>query len=191
LGHDAATDAEIEAAAGLTGLWPVLERNQPQAPLEAPMGASGAGFSGGERRLFAITRALLRCPRILLLDEPTTGIDAIAVEALERCIRGIRAGLSVIMVEHHLEFAGRLADEICCLEDGVFTAIGAPADLAARPGLYATLLAARRGIDLDQMEIESVPMPRLGRSPGAAPGIPTGIPLGLPIGGRLGGRAKS
>jgi ATP-binding cassette subfamily C protein len=162
LGKDGASDAEIEDAARRTGLWPVLERNDPHRPLDAPMGPTGQGLSGGERRLFAVTRALLRSPRILLMDEPTTGIDAIGVDLLERCLREACAGMTVIMVEHHLEFIERMADEVCCLEAGRFTAAGPPAELAEGDTIFARLLRVRRGLaSTDTLDIATVPLPRL------------------------------
>ncbi|HKM61882.1 MAG TPA: ABC transporter ATP-binding protein [Acidisphaera sp.] len=172
LARDDATDAEIEAAARTTDLWPILERNAPRAPLDAPMGPTGQGLSGGERRIFAVTRALLRRPRVLLLDEPTTGIDAMGIDMLERCLRAACRGMTVIMVEHNLDFIERMADEVCCLEAGRLTATGPTAEMAAGDTLFAQLLRIRRGLATTEgMTIETVALPKLG-----APPIPMPMP---------------
>ncbi len=170
LGDANATDTAIEAAAQQTGLWPVLVRNHATAPLDAQMGPTGQGLSGGERRLFAITRALLRRPRILLLDEPTTGIDAIGVDLLEGCLRQACHGITIVMVEHNLEFIERMANEVVCLEAGAFTAVGPPAVLAAGDTLFARLLQIRRGLgSTESLEIETVKRPVLGAMPARPP----------------------
>jgi ABC-type multidrug transport system ATPase subunit len=102
------------------------------------------GLSGGERRLLAVTRALLLSPSILLLDEPTTGIGAISRSELSGVLREACKGLTVLLVDHDMEFVVQFADQICCLENGVFVDIGPPADLAARPGLFHDLVQASR-----------------------------------------------
>ncbi|WP_048862628.1 hypothetical protein, partial [Acidisphaera rubrifaciens] len=89
--------------------------------------------------------------------------DAIGVELLERCLRAACAGMTVIMVEHHLEFVRRMADEVCCLEDGRFATVGPPALLAQGTSLFARLLQVRQGLgSTDGLDISSVPRPVLG-----------------------------
>ncbi len=70
-----ATDAEINTAAELTGLDAVLKKSMGVDALGKPF-AAGAGLSGGQKKLFALTRCLLRKPSVLFLDEPTTGMGA-------------------------------------------------------------------------------------------------------------------
>jgi ATP-binding cassette subfamily B protein len=188
--HDA-TDAEIEAVCRQTGLWDVLAGLAPDRPLDTMLSrTAGQGLSGGERRLFAITRALLCRPAILLLDEPTTGIDRLAVQALADRLPALLAGLTVIVVEHDMGFVARIADEVCCLEDGRFAETGPPARLAASLSLFQRLSEAQQGLSTTaDLTIESVRLPRLddmhlhdGRKPEGlakpgfiAPGlIPTG-----------------
>ena len=137
-----ATDAELEAVCRRTGLWQVLKKAAgPDCPLDYHLPkASSEGLHGAQRRLLAVTRAFLLQPTILLLDEPTTGIDDIGRAQLAAILREICRGLTVIMVDHDVVFISQFADYICCLEQGKFTDVGSPAELASRPGLFHVLL---------------------------------------------------
>ncbi|MBI4618051.1 MAG: ABC transporter ATP-binding protein [Planctomycetes bacterium] len=150
-----ATDEEFENALRRTGLWDVLVRVTPpgKGPLDYPLPrAIGEGLSGGQRRILGVTRALLWKPRILLLDDPTTGIDAIGKRELEAVLREIAREVTVLLVDHDIEFVCRMADEICCLEAGGFVEVGPPAELAGRQGYLARLLAAARAADTETEE---------------------------------------
>jgi ABC-type multidrug transport system fused ATPase/permease subunit len=119
-----ATDPEIEAACKSTGIWDVLKRGAGERnPLDAVL-SEEVKLSGGEQKLFAVTRGLLRRPRVLLLDEPTAGLDADAIAELARTLKPVLAGQTVILVDHRMGFVAELADEVCCLEKGKFTAVG-------------------------------------------------------------------
>ena len=138
-----ATDAELEEVCRRTGLWQVLE--QAAGPDISPLDyhlpkASSEGLHGAQRRLLAVTRAFLLQPTILLLDEPTTGIDDIGRAQLAAILREICQGLTVLLVDHDVAFISQFADYICCLEQGKFTDVGSPVELASRPGLFRVLL---------------------------------------------------
>ena len=138
-----ATDAELEEVCRRTGLWQVLEKaaGPDIYPLDYHLPkASSEGLHGAQRRLLAVTRAFLLHPTILLLDEPTTGIDDIGRAQLAAILREICQGLTVILVDHDVAFISQFADYICCLEQGKFTDVGSPAELACRPGLFRDLL---------------------------------------------------
>lgn len=142
-----ATDAELEEVCRRTGLWPVLEQAAGGhcRPLDYRLPrAASEGLSGGQRRLLAVTRALLLRPQILLLDEPTTGIDALGRAQVAQVLREACRGLTVLIVDHDLEFISHFADWVCCLEEGRFTLTGPPEELAAQPGLFRDLLEASR-----------------------------------------------
>jgi len=186
LAAEAAGDAEIEAVARAVGLWPALVRLGGEAPLDHPLPrVIGQGLSGGERRLFAVARMLLRRPAVLLLDEPTTGVDAMSIGELLTGLRQACAGVTVVMVEHNLDVVRGLADVVCCLEDGRIVDRGSPGELAARPSLFSRLLAARDRVGgVEGLEIESVAMPVAGA------GDPWGAPAALsrPVPIRQGGK---
>ena len=156
-----ATDAAMEAACRSADLWPALERIAPDDPLATPVPrmAGKSGLAGGERRRLAIARALLAEPHILLLDEPSTGIDAVSVGKIVEAIRRATAGRTVILVDHDMELVGALADQIVCLEDGRFADIGTPAELLARPTLFAKLSQAKKAYaDTSEFDVTSVPV---------------------------------
>jgi ATP-binding cassette subfamily B protein len=140
-----ATDAEIEAASRRTGLWDVLVKETPSGgdPLSYMVSRQeGVGLSGGQRRMLAVTRALLLEPTVLLLDEPTTGIDPIGRHDIYETLAKACAGLTVIVVDQDMNFISHFAQLVCCLENGKFVDIGTPEELMARPSLFKRLSEA-------------------------------------------------
>ncbi len=140
-----ATDAEIEAVCRRTGLWDVFlkETSKGDDPLSYPVSRQDdVGLTGGQRRIFAVSRALLLKPTVLLLDEPTTGVDPIGRHEILETLSKACAGLTVLVVDQDMNFIARFADQICCLEEAKFADIGSPAELSARPSLFARLSQA-------------------------------------------------
>ena len=99
-------------------LFPVLRRM---------MGRRGGDLSGGQQQQLAIARALVMRPRLLVLDEPTEGIQPSVVKDIERAIRTLREGgdMAILLVEQYFEFAQRLADRFAVLNRGEVVASGA------------------------------------------------------------------
>ncbi len=89
-------------------------------------------LSGGMRRRLLIARALVHRPRLVLLDEPTVGLDPQVRQELWALIDGLRTeGVSILMSTHYIEEAERLADTVVIMSGGRAVATGPPAELIA------------------------------------------------------------
>lgn len=143
-----ATDGEIEAVCRETGLWDMLMRASGGRPLDYLLPRDMAqGLSGGQRRLLAVSRALLYKPSVLLLDEPTAGLDNLTLHTLTQFIKRASAGMTVLVIDHDIEgFISRVADHICVLDGGRIVASGTHAQLMSQDGLYRKLGEASSAI---------------------------------------------
>jgi ATP-binding cassette subfamily B protein len=101
-------------------------------------GQKGRRLSGGQRQRIAIARAMIRDAAVLVLDEPTTGLDADAEQQILAPLRRLMSGRATILVSHNLR-ATRLATRLVLLEKGRLVAQGLHADLLARSERYASL----------------------------------------------------
>jgi lipooligosaccharide transport system ATP-binding protein len=89
-------------------------------------------LSGGMRRRLLIARALVHQPRLVLLDEPTVGLDPQVRQELWALIDGLRSeGVSILMSTHYIEEAQRLADQVTIMHHGRVVAVGPPMGLIA------------------------------------------------------------
>ena len=137
-GRPDATDAEIELAA---------ERAQAAGFIaELPngydtrVGERGLTLSGGQRQRVAIARALLADPRILVLDDATSSVDASTEQAIKTALREVMAGRTTFVIAHRLSTIA-LADDIVVLEGGTVVARGTHGQLLDRSELYAEIAA--------------------------------------------------
>jgi urea transport system ATP-binding protein len=89
----------------------------------------GGDLSGGQQQQLAIGRALMGKPRLLLLDEPTEGIQPSIVKSIEAVIAGLKGRMSILLVEQYYDFARSLADRYVVLNRGSVVAAGAGADM--------------------------------------------------------------
>jgi sodium transport system ATP-binding protein len=96
------------------------------------------GFSQGQRLKTALARALVHGPRNLVLDEPTNGLDVMAVRALRALLRQLRdAGHCVLFSSHVMHEVSELCDEVIVIADGTVIAAGTPGEIRARTGTGA------------------------------------------------------
>jgi ATP-binding cassette subfamily C protein CydC len=118
---------QIHAAVAAAQLAPFIA-GLPQG-LNTWLGEGGVLLSGGEARRVAIARALLADRPILILDEPTEGLDAATAQSLMRALGHLMEGRSVLLITHRLEGLAALVDERVTLQDGKIT--------ATMPGTFA------------------------------------------------------
>ncbi len=122
-----------------TGFAP-LRRSQRSIPddifslfpvLQTMLGRRGGDLSGGQQQQLAIARALVTRPKILVLDEPTEGIQPSIIKDIGRAIKYLRdsTGMAILLVEQYLDFCRELADQVYIMDRGAFVHEGPPETL--------------------------------------------------------------
>jgi lipopolysaccharide export system ATP-binding protein len=92
----------------------------------------GAALSGGERRRVEVARALVLEPKFMLLDEPFSGIDPIAVGEIQKVVEQLRArGIGIVVTDHNVRETLSICDRAYIIKDGTILREGAPAAIAA------------------------------------------------------------
>ena len=145
--YDKLTPMEyLEFVAGLWGIDPAI--SEPSAHdllvslgLERHLHERCEGFSKGMRQKVALAGALVHDPRLIILDEPLTGLDAVSARHVKGLLQErVHAGCTVIMTTHILEVAERMADRIGVIASGRLVAEGTLAELRQQNGAGDTSL---------------------------------------------------
>jgi len=129
-GEGDAREAELLRALRVAGLGPQLDRGE--LGLNTELGSNGAGLSGGQRQMLALARVLHQTSDLMLLDEPTLGLDRQAQEGFLAALPGLKDGRCVVVATHSAELI-QACDRVLVLERGRVVADAPPQRLLA-PG---------------------------------------------------------
>jgi ATP-binding cassette subfamily B protein len=151
-GRPDASDEEIIGAAMAANANEFIQR-LPDG-YDTMVAERGTSLSGGEKQRIAIARAVLRDAPILILDEPTSSLDAASERLVMAALERASAGRTTLVIAHRLTTV-RLADRIVVLEQGRIVEEGPPQELLARQGRYAELYHL-------QLAVEENPVPTQG-----------------------------
>ena len=128
VGDDEADDKRVDEVLSLLGLTELHD---------APAGT----LSTGTLRLVELGRALCNDPRVLLLDEPASGLDSSETEALQRILRGIAAdGIGILLVEHDVDLVFDVADVVYAMAEGRLLTSGSPDEVRRHPAVLTAYL---------------------------------------------------
>lgn len=140
LGSPDATDDEM---------WEALDQahagfvRESDLGLESELGERGVRLSGGEGQRLAIARALVKKPRIMLLDEATSNLDVVSEKAVQQALDESMASRTTLFIAHRLSTASR-ASKIVVLRQGEVLEQGSPEELLSREGAFAAMYRAYR-----------------------------------------------
>jgi ABC-2 type transport system ATP-binding protein len=112
------------------------------------------GYSGGMIRRLELAQALVSAPRLLILDEPTIGLDPVARSTVWERIAQIReeTGMTVLVTTHYMDEAEQYCDRVALMHQGQIRALGTPAELEAELGPESTLDDVFRAVTGNQLE---------------------------------------
>ena len=100
-----------------------------------------AGLPYGHQRLVEMARALASSPTLLLLDEPAAGMTTGEIDVLEALLKKLsRSGLTIVVIEHHMDFVERVSDAVTVLDFGSVIGTGEPEDMLKDPRVIQAYL---------------------------------------------------
>lgn len=138
-----ADDADDRARAALGETQLTAEAHAMPAGLNTVVGERGVQLSGGQKQRVALARALLASPRVLVLDDPLSAVDARTEAAILDAIDRAASGRTTVLVTHRVAAAAR-CDRVVVLEGGRVVEEGTHADLVDRGGFYARIAERQR-----------------------------------------------
>jgi ATP-binding cassette subfamily B protein len=136
LGAPEASDAQVERAAEISNILP--EINGFPRKFDTLVGERGITLSGGQKQRTAISRAVIRDPRILILDDALSSVDTYTEETILRQLTGVMADRTTILISHRVSTIQN-ADEIVVLHNGEIAERGSHAELLSINGYYTEL----------------------------------------------------
>ena len=136
-GNFLADDKQVEEAAKAAELHDFI-LTLPDA-YDTIVGERGVTLSGGQRQRVSLARALLTDPRVLILDDCTSALDAITEARIVKTLRTVMAGRTTIVITHRVSMSSR-ADMIMVLKDGMVAEVGPHAKLLGKEGIYYDLV---------------------------------------------------
>jgi ATP-binding cassette subfamily B protein len=145
-GRPEATEGEVEAAARAAEAHRFVE--QLPRGYDTVVGERGLTLSGGQRQRIALARAILSDPRILILDDATSAVDAETERLIHDALRGVMANRTTLLIAHRLSTLD-LADRVVVVERGRVVEQGTHEELLAASAAYRTLLS---GLEEEQAE---------------------------------------
>jgi len=143
-GCEQAEDWELEEACGIAQIWDEIQ-DLPDG-LDTLVGERGVTLSGGQRQRVCLARALLRDPRILILDDAVASVDAVTEARIFERLSLFLRNRTTLIASHRLS-AARIADRVVVLDEGRIVESGSHADLLAAQGRYAGLV---RKLELEE-----------------------------------------
>ncbi|MGW1377112.1 ABC transporter ATP-binding protein [Streptomyces sp. NPDC002446] len=173
-GHPDATDEQVRAAARAAQADGFI--SELPDGYDTEVGEQGLTLSGGQRQRVALARAILTDPRLLVLDDATSAVDARVEHEIHEALRGVMAGRTTLLIAHRASTLA-LADRVAVLDGGRLVDIGTQDELAERCPLYRKLLT-------DPEELGGAPRDPAGELAGAFGGefAATGLLEYLPDG---------
>lgn len=136
IGSPSASDEEVKRVVELLGLEPLIER-LPEG-YKTVVSPGGENLSMGQRQLISFARAMLKNPKILILDEATSSLDPYTEAMLQEAMVRLMKGRTCVIIAHRLSTV-KLADRIVVMSDGKIVEEGTHEQLLSKGGLYAAL----------------------------------------------------
>lgn len=136
MGRPQATEEELWEVARVVCLDDLIHR-LPQG-MDTVVGERGVALSGGERQRTALARALLRKPRLMLMDDALSAVDSQTESRILDNLRTFLGGVTLVLATHRV-FVAELCDQVLVMEDGQAVQLGTPRELADVPGHFARI----------------------------------------------------